>query len=600
MDKKWQSAVGSSGTYMIGASPLFYANLPNWNKNFLYKGESLWIDRWNQILDLKPDMVEIITWNDYGESHYIGPIHEGGVPSGSMRYVKDVSHDAFRQMLPGFIDAFKAGKSSVQPTDERLCFWYRPSLKSGGSADGTVGNNPDYQRALDPLTVIEDVITIAAQATADADVVVTIGNCAPRTMAVKAGMTKVQFQLNGDVGDPITIQLVRNGKVVLSEKGAPIASSAKDGLLNFNHVSGSVTGGQAYYGGEANAPAAPSPSVKAASADKSAAPVAESVKKAEETSSSTTAMSSTTSTSTTSSTTMTTSTKSSSSSATSTLTIQIDTTITSTVTTTVPPGSSTSTSAPKVVTLTTAISVLAVPASSSSSSSSSTTLKASAAPSAAKASAAAIAAPAAAAKAPSTPPAASRSDGRCGHAFAFATCPPGACCSQYGWCGCSAAHCGTGCESGSCSGTPTGGKAAPKKPAAVKSVPVAGQLPNRAVAHANAAGGGSIVGGTEAEMEPPVLGKPVASSMMGAGSRSVAPRADGRCGALFGSAMCVDGACCSEAGYCGDSEAHCAVGKGCQSGCSTTTDGKMVKRDLEGMYAMRHRHHGFGHVHGGS
>lgn len=69
--------------YMMGVSPWFYtskstagrpgrervaadnsgcvAGLPQWNKNWHSSGESLWFDRWAQILELKPDFVQIIT-----------------------------------------------------------------------------------------------------------------------------------------------------------------------------------------------------------------------------------------------------------------------------------------------------------------------------------------------------------------------------------------------------------------------------------------------------------------------------------------------------------------------------------------------------------
>ncbi|EHA54455.1 hypothetical protein MCOR27_003429 [Pyricularia oryzae] len=98
-------------------------------------------------------------------------------------------------------------------------------------------------------------------------------------------------------------------------------------------------------------------------------------------------------------------------------------------------------------------------------------------------------------------------DGRCGSAFGNAICgnwPDGNCCSVAGWCGSSSAHCGNGCQSGNC----------------------------------NSTGGGNVT-------------------------------TDGRCGKDFGNTVCgswPDGGCCSSAGWCGSSTAHC--GTGCQSGCS--------------------------------
>jgi hypothetical protein len=36
-------------------------DLPQWSKNWYSSSESLWFDRWQQVLDIMPDFVEIIT-----------------------------------------------------------------------------------------------------------------------------------------------------------------------------------------------------------------------------------------------------------------------------------------------------------------------------------------------------------------------------------------------------------------------------------------------------------------------------------------------------------------------------------------------------------
>ncbi|KAF2757542.1 galactose oxidase [Pseudovirgaria hyperparasitica] len=52
------------------------------------------------------------------------------------------------------------------------------------------------------------------------------------------------------------------------------------------------------------------------------------------------------------------------------------------------------------------------------------------------------------------------------------------------------------------------------------------------------------------------------------------PRDDGRCGRFFGGAICdpngKHGGCCSEYGYCGNTDGHC-LPPSCQSGCRTAT-----------------------------
>ncbi|KAF2104892.1 glyoxal oxidase [Rhizodiscina lignyota] len=62
-------------------------------------------------------------------------------------------------------------------------------------------------------------------------------------------------------------------------------------------------------------------------------------------------------------------------------------------------------------------------------------------------------------------------DGTCGSQFGESVCgdwPNGACCSEYGWCGNSTAHCGDGCQSGPCLNPPSkpapSAKSAPANP----------------------------------------------------------------------------------------------------------------------------------------
>lgn len=118
-------------------------------------------------------------------------------------------------------------------------------------------------------------------------------------------------------------------------------------------------------------------------------------------------------------------------------------------------------------------------------------------------------------------------DGQCGPAHGNLLCDPnstvysGSCCSQYGWCGSTEGHCGTGCLSG-CANTPA---------------------------------------------------TPVATT-----AAAVPARDDGRCGKDFGGATCdangAFGGCCSSYGYCGSTDGHCLVANGCQNGCKDATTTK--------------------------
>ena len=87
--------------YMMPVSPWFFTNLPGFDKNWLWRGDDLWFDRWEQVQMVQPEFVQIISWNDFGEAHYIGPLDAGGYGafergSAPFNYVEKLSHDGVR------------------------------------------------------------------------------------------------------------------------------------------------------------------------------------------------------------------------------------------------------------------------------------------------------------------------------------------------------------------------------------------------------------------------------------------------------------------------------------------------------------------------
>ncbi|KAI9728279.1 MAG: hypothetical protein M1834_007772 [Cirrosporium novae-zelandiae] len=238
-DIAWQAILGSK-PYMMPVSPWFYTNLPAYGKNFLWRGDDLWHERWQQVVEVSPEFVEILTWNDFGESHYIGPIYETGIPSGSERYVSSMSHDAWREALPYYIAAYKSGNSTVpNVTEEKIVYWYRPNPASSGSTDGTVGNNPDYQPTLPPAELSLDKIFVNAIVSSPASVSVQIGsNTATTLKAMTSGVNHFSVPFNGQTGN-VTITISRDGQTVATVEGAEISDSCDDGIINWNAITGS-------------------------------------------------------------------------------------------------------------------------------------------------------------------------------------------------------------------------------------------------------------------------------------------------------------------------------------------------------------------------
>lgn len=78
---------------VIAASGWFFTHFggeASYSKNWVFPSDRLWFDRWRQILELAPRFVEIITWNDYGESHYIGPLASPHTDDGASKWVMDM------------------------------------------------------------------------------------------------------------------------------------------------------------------------------------------------------------------------------------------------------------------------------------------------------------------------------------------------------------------------------------------------------------------------------------------------------------------------------------------------------------------------------
>ncbi|KAK7691992.1 hypothetical protein QCA50_005397 [Cerrena zonata] len=97
-------------TYMAAISPWFFTHYgkDSWNKNWIYRGDDhLLIRRWEYLLSIRDqvDIVQVVSWNDYGESHYISPVR--GAQPNSQSWVDDCPHNSWLSINHLFIHAFK-------------------------------------------------------------------------------------------------------------------------------------------------------------------------------------------------------------------------------------------------------------------------------------------------------------------------------------------------------------------------------------------------------------------------------------------------------------------------------------------------------------
>ncbi|GAB1316196.1 Glycoside hydrolase [Madurella fahalii] len=195
--------------YMMGISPWFYTNLPQWNKDWHCSSESLWYDRCQQVLEIMPDFVQIITWNDFGESSYICDVVPSQVVNGAEQYVVGHSHSAFRAVLPYLTAAYKAGSTETTlPREDIAIAWYRtaPARAVQQHVSSTVwGQGGSVPAAYG----IRDVVSVVTLTRGAASVTVTIGEFRKMTLETQKREPIVYFEVpyGSHATGPVTITL---------------------------------------------------------------------------------------------------------------------------------------------------------------------------------------------------------------------------------------------------------------------------------------------------------------------------------------------------------------------------------------------------------
>ncbi|KAK4153837.1 glycoside hydrolase [Chaetomidium leptoderma] len=217
--------------YMMGVSPWFYTDLPQWNKNWYCSSESLWYDRWQQILEVIPDFVQIITWNDFGESSYICDDSSAQVVCGAEKYVSGRSHSAFRAVLPYLIAAYKSGSAEIdwQEQDTAVA-WYRTAPARTQRHEGAVwgqGGNVSATHAA------RDVISVMAVTKGFARITVTIGESRRMTFETNSRNPLSYFEVPFDSHTTGPVLLALDGRTT---SGPEIEGRCEEGKTSLNAV----------------------------------------------------------------------------------------------------------------------------------------------------------------------------------------------------------------------------------------------------------------------------------------------------------------------------------------------------------------------------
>ncbi|KAI0149494.1 glycoside hydrolase family 71 protein [Xylariaceae sp. FL1272] len=157
-DKTVMDGASDAGkTYIMGLSPLQYKHCCGYD--WYRTGEGNLAERMEQVLELGPEFTEVISWNDAGESHYIGNCWKESLTDEILAYsnTNSTPHSAWQPVISSFIDAYKDGATDVGamvPRDGAQyvgAMWYRPVLKSCVDENGSDGSPSGYGAAIDAL-----------------------------------------------------------------------------------------------------------------------------------------------------------------------------------------------------------------------------------------------------------------------------------------------------------------------------------------------------------------------------------------------------------------------------------------------------------------
>ncbi|KAH7104525.1 glycoside hydrolase family 71 protein [Auriculariales sp. MPI-PUGE-AT-0066] len=229
-DEWWKVNLGDK-PYTAPVSPFFYTHYgaDTFNKNWIFYSDWLWQPRWEQILQLQPELVQVITWNDFGESHYIGPLHPNkpdvyaGGENGAVRWVSGMPHDGLRDVAAIYIDAYKRGASAPTVTRDELVAYYRPNPKDTECSDA-VGRPTGSE-------LVSDSVFVIAMLTQPGTVVIKSGSNAAKTFDLAAGVHTVSAPMGLGVQ---SFELKNGDSSVLSGQGdLEIKDSCS--VYNFNY-----------------------------------------------------------------------------------------------------------------------------------------------------------------------------------------------------------------------------------------------------------------------------------------------------------------------------------------------------------------------------
>ncbi|KAI5475388.1 hypothetical protein MNV49_001456 [Pseudohyphozyma bogoriensis] len=236
-------ALNNGKQYIAPVSPWFYVHVVADN-NYIYKSDDhLLATRYEQLLEMDtlPDFIEILTWNDYGESHYLGPVRDAAnLPSGtdsSESYAgADFPHDGMLGLVAYYNQWYKTG---TRPTvnETQVYMWYRLHPKAAVATSDALAAPTNADWTDDTLYAA----VILAPGSSVTSARFSTGGVAGSVQSLAQG-TVNKVSATFSTGAQLIDLLDESGNVVLTLAGQDISDSTA--IYNFNYVATSATTSQ--------------------------------------------------------------------------------------------------------------------------------------------------------------------------------------------------------------------------------------------------------------------------------------------------------------------------------------------------------------------
>jgi glucan endo-1,3-alpha-glucosidase len=148
-------------------------------------------------------MVELISWNDFGESHYVGEIAPAQDQPNSTGWTTGFPHTALLSLINLYATAFKTGK--YPSYSDKIWLWSRPHPRAPNPTNPTNSRPTHWDWTNDNLYV---VVTLSSAATVQIQSGSNYAN-----FNLPAGMSKLAVASAAGV---IKAQIVRGSSTVKS------------------------------------------------------------------------------------------------------------------------------------------------------------------------------------------------------------------------------------------------------------------------------------------------------------------------------------------------------------------------------------------------